>query len=171
MAKNNNLKDYLTDLYEGIVSKKPNASRNPQDFRAEIENITAGTVYEEYDGSFVGNAQLVRGFTIYTSATFSTHGYCFYSLDNGVSWNDFADEVYESINVATFKVLTDVNQIKFKTITTGDLEIKVGEITASQLFPAKLSITTKAGTAISENYILTSDISITIRVYDDLSDF
>lgn len=42
MAKNNNLKDYLTDLYEGIASKKPNASRNPQDFRSEIESIETG---------------------------------------------------------------------------------------------------------------------------------
>ena len=39
MAKTNNLKDYLTDLYEGIASKKPNASRNPQNFRSEIESI------------------------------------------------------------------------------------------------------------------------------------
>ena len=39
MAKNNNLKDYLVDLYEGISSRKPNASKNPQDFRNEIENL------------------------------------------------------------------------------------------------------------------------------------
>lgn len=42
MAKTNNLKDYLTDLYEGIASKKPNASRNPQNFRSEIESIVTG---------------------------------------------------------------------------------------------------------------------------------
>ena len=40
--KTNNLKAYLTDLYEGIVSKKPDASRNPQDFRREIESIETG---------------------------------------------------------------------------------------------------------------------------------
>ena len=39
MAKNNNLKDYLIDLYQGIASRKPNASKNPQDFRSEIENL------------------------------------------------------------------------------------------------------------------------------------
>ena len=39
MAKNNNLKDYLVDLYQGIASRKPNASKNPQDFRSEIENL------------------------------------------------------------------------------------------------------------------------------------
>ena len=39
MSKQNNLKDYLTDLYEGISSKNPNASRNPQDFRAEMESL------------------------------------------------------------------------------------------------------------------------------------
>ena len=40
MAKTNNLKDYLTDLHSGIITKKPNASRNPQDFRTTIESIT-----------------------------------------------------------------------------------------------------------------------------------
>lgn len=43
MSKENNLKDYLTDLYEGIVSKKPDASKNPQHFRREIEGIAGGT--------------------------------------------------------------------------------------------------------------------------------
>lgn len=42
MSKQNNLKDYLTDLYEGISTKRPNASRNPQNFRAEIESIESG---------------------------------------------------------------------------------------------------------------------------------
>lgn len=39
MPKNNNLQDYLKDLYEGIKSRKPDASKNPQDFRREIENL------------------------------------------------------------------------------------------------------------------------------------
>lgn len=47
MSKENNLKDYLTDLYQGIASKKPNASRNPQNFRAEIESIQGGGSGEE----------------------------------------------------------------------------------------------------------------------------
>lgn len=51
MSKRNNLKDYLTDLYQGISSKKPGASRNPQDFRAEIESIKdGGDPLEEFDG-------------------------------------------------------------------------------------------------------------------------
>lgn len=40
MSKQNSLKDYLVDLYEGIVSKKPDASKNPQDFRSEIEKLS-----------------------------------------------------------------------------------------------------------------------------------
>ena len=39
MPKNNNLQDYLKDLYDGIRSRKPDASKNPQDFRHEIENL------------------------------------------------------------------------------------------------------------------------------------
>lgn len=42
MAKKDNLKDYLKDLHEGIKTKKPDASRNPQDFRSEIESIETG---------------------------------------------------------------------------------------------------------------------------------
>lgn len=50
--KTNNLKAYLRDLYEGIVSKKPDASRNPQKFRDEIEAIrTGGELYEVMDAS------------------------------------------------------------------------------------------------------------------------
>ena len=55
MSKSNNLKDYLADLYQGIASKKPNASKNPQDFRAEIESIEVGGQVEEvpeWDGSY-----------------------------------------------------------------------------------------------------------------------
>ena len=43
MSKQNNLKDYLTDLYAGIATKKPDASRNPQNFRAEIESIESAS--------------------------------------------------------------------------------------------------------------------------------
>lgn len=52
MNKTNNLRAYLRDLYEGIVSKKPDASRNPQNFRSEIEAIrTGGEFYEVMDAS------------------------------------------------------------------------------------------------------------------------
>lgn len=40
--KTNNLEAYLIDLREGIKTKKANVSKNPQDFRAEIESITTG---------------------------------------------------------------------------------------------------------------------------------
>ena len=39
MSKADNLRDYLSDLYEGIVSKKSGASRQPQNFRSEIESL------------------------------------------------------------------------------------------------------------------------------------
>lgn len=66
--KTNNLKAYLRDLYEGIVSKKPDASRNPQNFRSEIEAIrTGGELYEVMDASELpedapnGSLALVEG--------------------------------------------------------------------------------------------------------------
>ena len=50
MSKKNNLGDFLADLYQGIVSKKPGASRNPQNFRTEIESIRSGV--DPWDKSF-----------------------------------------------------------------------------------------------------------------------
>lgn len=44
MAKNDNLKDFLEDLYyNSIVIKNPRASKNPQDFTQGILDIQAGT--------------------------------------------------------------------------------------------------------------------------------
>lgn len=56
MSKENNLKDYLTDLYDGISSKKPDASRNPQNFRAEIEAIKTGGIPWDGDYTIEGDA-------------------------------------------------------------------------------------------------------------------
>lgn len=56
MSKENNLKDYLTDLYDGISSKKPGASRNPQNFRAEIEAIKTGGIPWDGDYTIEGDA-------------------------------------------------------------------------------------------------------------------
>lgn len=56
MGKQNNLKDYLTDLYDGISSKKPDASRNPQNFRAEIEAIKTGGIPWDGDYTIEGDA-------------------------------------------------------------------------------------------------------------------
>lgn len=77
--KTNNLKAYLRDLYEGIVSKKPDASRNPQDFRSEIEAIrTGGELYEVMDASELpedapnGSLALVEGEPIPEAYTVSS---------------------------------------------------------------------------------------------------
>jgi hypothetical protein len=51
MSKRDNLSDYFTDLYQGIKSKKPDASRNPQDFRSEIERIKTGDDVPPFDGT------------------------------------------------------------------------------------------------------------------------
>ena len=50
MSKKDNLSDYLSDLYQGIARKRENPSRNPQDFRREIELIE--TKSPEWDGSY-----------------------------------------------------------------------------------------------------------------------
>lgn len=77
--KTNNLKAYLRDLYEGIVSKKPDASRNPQNFRSEIEAIrTGGELYEVMDASELpedapnGSLALVEGEPIPEAYTVSS---------------------------------------------------------------------------------------------------
>lgn len=50
MSKRDNLSDYLSDLYQGIARKRENPSRNPQDFRSEIEQIE--TKSPEWDGKY-----------------------------------------------------------------------------------------------------------------------
>jgi hypothetical protein len=79
MNKTNNLRAYLRDLYEGIVSKKPDASRNPQNFRSEIEAIrTGGELYEVMDASELpedapnGSLALVEGEPIPEAYTVSS---------------------------------------------------------------------------------------------------
>lgn len=64
MSKKNNLKDFLTDLYEGISSKKPGASRNPQNFRSEIESIQTGVDTSDATAS---SAQILNGYTAYAN--------------------------------------------------------------------------------------------------------
>lgn len=49
MAKTNNLNDYLADLYLGIRSKNQKASKNPQNFRREIEAISTADSIPEWD--------------------------------------------------------------------------------------------------------------------------
>ena len=72
MSKQNNLKDYLTDLYAGIVTKKPDASRNPQNFRAEIESIQVGsnstltTATFDANGTYPASAYGADGFSSVT---------------------------------------------------------------------------------------------------------
>ena len=56
MSKENNLTDFLTDLYDGISIKKPDASRNPQNFRAEIEAIKTGGIPWDGDYTIEGDA-------------------------------------------------------------------------------------------------------------------
>lgn len=65
MSKQDNLKDYLTDLYEGISLRNPGASRNPQDFRTEIENIEGGDGAPIYDGTIEIDGQPADDYTDY----------------------------------------------------------------------------------------------------------
>lgn len=81
MSKSDNLRDYLADLYEGIASKKPNASRNPQDFRREIEGIESG------GGSGGGTGKLItktiRNNGEYNAFTDNADGFSLVVVDVG----------------------------------------------------------------------------------------
>lgn len=61
MAKNNNLQDYLKDLYAGISTVKPNASKDPQQFRSEIESLASP------EDATAAAADIRLGETAYTS--------------------------------------------------------------------------------------------------------
>lgn len=95
MAKNDNLNDYLADLYLGIRSKNPNASKNPQDFRSEIENISTADSIPEWDGSLT---------KIITFAIDDTE----YQAVDGMTWAEWVESDYNTdeykidVNAATY---------------------------------------------------------------------
>lgn len=70
MAKNNNLKDFLTDVANAIRTKKgTTALINPQDFSSEIASIESGG--ESADNGFLGVATL-RKTKVFGSSNFKT---------------------------------------------------------------------------------------------------
>lgn len=94
MSKRDNLKDYLIDLYEGIASKKADASRNPQDFRNEIEAIETGEILPEWDGLYTqsDDTEIISGDTIVEISGFPIETD---TLNNDLLTEDNKDKVYK----------------------------------------------------------------------------
>lgn len=83
MSKQDNLKDYLADLYQGIASKKPGASKNPQDFRREIESIVTGSI----------NVENVSPITVKQNGTYTyTYETATETFDTDTQWELYPDE-------------------------------------------------------------------------------
>ena len=92
MSKENNLKDFLADLYQGIVSKKADASKNPQDFRSEIEAIETGGGESDlpvYGGEYVSLGVTLISFYIDGISTP-------YQAESGMSWAKWCDSKYNT---------------------------------------------------------------------------
>ena len=106
MAKNDNLKDFLTDVADAIRAKKgTSAAINPQDFSAEIASIeTGGSVTPRPSWTGHADAEGLRaiGWTDEDIAYYQEHG---------VNWNEEDDEYHKVTddNKALYGVLTADN--------------------------------------------------------------
>lgn len=119
MAKTDNLKDYLTDLYEGIKSKNPNASRNPQNFRTDIEAIEAGVNTTDATAT---SSDILLGKTAYVNdekieGTIETYDY---SVDEGGSSEDYLEALCN--NTLTSYSNSNITNVKHNTFYSSVVE-------------------------------------------------
>ena len=86
MAKNNNLKDFLTDVADAIRRKKGTTDLiNPQDFSAEIDAIESGGSAPKWTGHADVEGLRAIGWTDEDIA---------YYQENGVNWNEEDDQYH-----------------------------------------------------------------------------
>ena len=102
--KTNNLPAFLKDLYEGIITKKPDASKNPQNFRSEIEAIQTGETIEEWDGTGVVIEAIEEESTDATVTITNTSGS--YDVNVGTSYSVTATNDIGTIGFNETKVFT-----------------------------------------------------------------
>ena len=108
MAKNDNLKDFLTDVADAIRAKKGTTDKiNPQDFSAEIASIETSTSKPTWTGHADAEGLRAIGWTDEDIA---------YYQENGVNWNAEDDEYHKvsDDNKALYGVLTADNIQTYK---------------------------------------------------------
>lgn len=109
MAKNDNLKDFLTDVADAIREKKGTEDLiNPQDFSDEIKNLPSGSAPR-----WTGHAD-VEGLK---AIGWDDDDIAFYQ-QYGVNWNEEDDEYHKvsDDNKALYGVLTTGNIASYKNI-------------------------------------------------------
>ena len=107
MAKNDNLKDFLTDVADAIREKKGTTDLiNPQDFSAEIASIQSGGG-SKWTGHADAEGLRAIGWTDEDIA---------YYQENGVNWNEEDDDYHKVTddNKALYGVLTADNISTYK---------------------------------------------------------
>ena len=107
MAKNDNLKDFLTDVANAIREKKGTTDLiNPQDFSAEIASIQSGGG-SKWTGHADAEGLRAIGWTDEDIA---------YYQENGVNWNEEDDDYHKVTddNKALYGVLTADNISTYK---------------------------------------------------------
>lgn len=117
MSKANNLKDYLTDLYQGIASKKPGASRNPQNFRAEIESIQVGSNPTLISKTFAANGT-------YSASSYGADGFSKVVVDveSGAGGNGMPIMVYSETEMTALLSSAQIGSIYKYMGATGTYE-------------------------------------------------
>lgn len=108
MAKNDNLKDFITDIADAIRQKKGSTELiNPQDFSNEIINIQSSTGGSSPSRpTYTGHAD-VEGLK---AIGWTDEDIAYYQA-NGVNWNEEDDEYHKvpEDNIALYGVLTASN--------------------------------------------------------------
>lgn len=142
MAKNDNLTDYLVDLADGIRAKKGTTDPiNPQDFRKEIESISASGGESE-ERIYISHTELSK---------LGTQFKMLFSL-----WSESAKYIDETLQITPIGQALEmdanhgVEWVAYcmnlsTTVATPQIQGKIGELLAMQgLDVSQLSLMTEA---------------------------
>ena len=131
MAKNDNLKDFLTDVADAIRAKKGTTDKiNPQDFSAEIASIetsSGGSTSSGWTGHADAEGLRAIGWTDEDIAYYQAHG---------VNWNAEDDEYHKVTddNKALYGVLTANNISTYKDRIVYLPKIDISQASVANIF-------------------------------------
>jgi hypothetical protein len=149
-------------LLESLLESKPQLATPTISLNGDIlsiEEVENAECYDIYvDGVLEESVPAVSGYTIRAgSQIFDTDSSAQYSLDNGVTWENFNRDGYSQNEI----ILENVTQIKFKVtnrdFTHGGDSTEISSTTLG--LELRIDGFSEDHDEISQNYILNSDIN------------